>query len=257
MRPLILIFFASVCALHIQLSFADVEAELTSLLTAGTTSAVLKKINAQFQTKSEPKSDGKHFSALFSCSSVGSVTLKPGLSINSNLNQLKTCISKVSDKGLKSKLNMFYNAVNSFSSMIPKVNKAMADGKSCCQTYQTAQEKYLDSIKSNEAKLTQVLEKIGPFETKLLHFFVHVPNVANILRLSTENYLAEITAVITKINLLNNSKPKDQKTHIADLNALMDIFAKEDMKVIKVLNDDVTRISIEKCPNIKAFYTGL
>lgn len=230
--------------------------ELANLRKAGTASTVLKKINEQFQTKPEPKPEGKKFSAFFDCASVSSVTLKP-IPVTAQLNQLKTCISKVSDKSLKSKLNTFYDAVNSFSSMLPMLNEAMKSGQACCQTYQTMQEQYLDSIKSNEAKLIQVLEVIAPFESKLLHHFVHVPNVANVFKLSKENYMSEVTAVIIKINKLNVAKPKDQLKQIKDLNALMDIFVTEDTKVIKALNDDVVKIAGASCPNVRAFYSNL
>lgn len=236
-----------------QHSFAEMEDELAKLRESKTVSAVLDQINGNIQTEPEPTSKLQKFSDAFDCSSVGSVMLKP-VPVNAQLNQLKSYIDKVSDKALQSKLNSFYDAVNAFSSMIPTLKTTINGSKMCCHTYQVTQEEYLQSKRQ---KILKNLMKIDPFEKKLIREFKHVPNLAQILKLISESYLSEIATVITKIDLLNNSKGKYHVKYTTELNALMDTFVQDDTKLIKALNEDVTKISGQNCPNIKGFFNSL
>ncbi|XP_031640998.1 uncharacterized protein LOC116352491 [Contarinia nasturtii] len=253
MRPLVFIFFVGVFALYIQCSFAGDEEDLAKLREAKTVSAVLDQINGKIHTKLEPTSKGQKFSEAFDCSSVASVTLQK-VPVNAQLHQLKSCISKVSDKALQSKISSFYDAVNTFSSMIPALKSTIEDNQMCCQTYQITQEEYLESKRQ---KILKNLMKIQPFESKLLHQFAHVPNLAKILKLISESYLSEMATVITKINQLNAAKSKEQVKYTTELNALMDTFAQDDTKLIKTLNDDVHKISGQTCPNIEGFFNSI
>ncbi|XP_031641233.1 uncharacterized protein LOC116352642 [Contarinia nasturtii] len=248
MRSSIFIFFAGVCALHIQSSFAGVKERIEALAKTGTRSGVLQKDHLLSGAVD------KKFSLTFNCTSLESVTLKP-VPVNAQLNQLKSYIGKVADKALQSKLNSFYSSVNQFSHMMQTLKTAMGEYKKCCELYQTKQKQFLDSIQSDKDKLGQSLVKIQPFESDLLHHFINLQKVATELKVTIDSYAAEIKSVMTKIDEINSAKPKDKPKHTAQLNEIMDGIARSD--VIKNLNNDVYKIVNEKCPNIISFYDGL
>lgn len=235
-----------------------VQQELDELLKKGTASSVLRKIKADADKENEAAKSTKKFSLLFECTSIESVVLKP-LPVNAQLNQLKSVVTRVADKTLRPKLSFFYNTVNTFASMIPTINGAMEENKICCQKFQKTHEAFLDSLsqKSDEQKFLRLQKKVQPFETKLLHHYIDIPNLAQLLKLSIDNYAVEIAGVMAKIVELVSAKPKDVQKLTTNLIASMDVFAREDAKVIKALNDDVYRIAKEKCQDINALYDDL
>ncbi|XP_031640753.1 uncharacterized protein LOC116352355 [Contarinia nasturtii] len=261
MRSLFFIFLFGVCALHIQSSFANlrtVQEELDELLKKGTASSVLRKIKAEADKKNEAAKSTKKFSLLFECSSIESVALKP-IAVNAQLSQLKSVVTRVADKTLRPKLILFYNTVNMFSAMIPTLKGTMEENKICCQKFQRTHEAYLDSFQSqsDEKKFIKLQKKVRPFETKLLHHYIDIPNLAQLLKLSIDNYAIEIAGVMARIVELVSAKPNDVQKLTANLISSMDVFARDDAKVIKALNDDVNRIAKEKCQDINALYEDL
>lgn len=229
--------------------------EIEALIKAGTTSAVLKKINAEMAKQPLPPSNQK-ISLTYNCASLESVTLKP-IPVTAQLNQLKSYISKVSDKALHVKLDAFYDSVQQFSHMMSTLKPSLVDNRKCCELYQTTQRKFLNEIGSNKQKLQEVLPSIQTFESDLLQSFLQVPDAAYLVKVIVDNYASEMSAVMKQIDEIHSAKPKDKPKHTAKLNEIMDTFVRDDAEVIKILNDDVQKVVNEGCPEIVSFYDSL
>ncbi|XP_031630131.1 uncharacterized protein LOC116345152 [Contarinia nasturtii] len=260
MRPLYFIFFASVFALLIQSSCAvSVREELAALRKTGTASVVLKQINDQLE-KEVAKPVRKKL--VFDCSSIVSLSFG-NVIVNAKLKKLRALISDVLDAILKSKLSAYYETVNAFSSIVATMKKAMEDSKQCCELYQSSQKEFLDRIGSNKDKLGKSLMKIQPFESNLLQHFINVPNMAQLLKLTIDGYSIQIDEISTKIIQLleldgkRAQKLPEYKQLTANLNLSMNTFAKDDRKVLKALNNDITKMAGQSCPNITKFFKAL
>ncbi|XP_031632554.1 uncharacterized protein LOC116346556 [Contarinia nasturtii] len=250
------VFFAAICALHVHPSCGGGQQELTALVKGGTASSSIRFINAAFE-ESKTASSGKKVSAIFECSSIDAVPLDPK-AIFSLLNRLNLFVAKNPYPVLQVNLNIFYNALKTFPTMMATFKKTMQDAKLCCELYQKTQETLMNAMESNEEKLKLKLKKISQFETKLFYkLFMPVPSTAQLLQLTIETYIKDIAKIINKMNQINNARQADKPIYAAELDSMLELFARDDVKFIKTLNDDVTRLGNEKCPDIKKHFNGL